>query len=113
MKINKSANPLTVIGAHSRQGDVLLMRIAKIPSGLKKVKPTFALGETSGHHHSFEGSGATCFAGEEGALAEFATVQTETPLTHQEHSTHMIPPGNYRKCYQVEDTSKEVTQVTD
>ena len=42
----------------AHQGDVYLDRITKLPAGLVAVAPvsgfvTLALGETSGHHHSF------------------------------------------------------------
>lgn len=113
MKTKNNVLKLTDIGGHSRQGDVMLRRINKIPDGLKKVKATFALGEVSGHHHSLEGNGATCFASDENTLAEYTQVTEPTSLTHQEHSTHIIPPGVFEKLYQVEDTSKEIRPVAD
>jgi hypothetical protein len=96
-----------------RQGDVLLRRIDKIPANKKQTKPTLALGETTGHHHTFEG-GATCYADDEVSLAEFVRVdEALANLTHQEHATIPIPKGNYEKLYQVEDTSREITRVAD
>jgi|ERR1019366_781361 hypothetical protein len=96
-----------------RQGDVLLRLIAKIPAKLKRCQPTLALGETTGHHHTFE-SGATCYADDEVSLAEFVQVAAAlATLTHQEHAPIALPTGNYEKLYQVEDTSQEVRRVAD
>lgn len=104
---------LTEIGGHCRHGDVLLRRIAKIPANKKQVKPVLALGEVTGHSHVLDNYGTICFADNEKDLADFAQVESPAKLTHQEHSTIVLPPGNYEKLYQVEDTSKEVRPVQD
>jgi hypothetical protein len=52
-----------------RQGDVLIERVSKIPSSAKKQKSgprvILALGEVTGHHHSFDGGTVTEYADEE------------------------------------------------
>lgn len=115
MKTNPQALALDVLGAHARQGDTLLRRVASIPGKLIKTKsPTLALGENTGHHHTFSEGGAVGFADDETALADFVEVKApEAPLTHQEHSTITYPQGTYESLKQVEDTSKEVRPVVD
>lgn len=114
MKINPTAIPLGAAGSHARQGDTLLRFTLSIPKGLKQVKPTLALGEKTGHHHTFSQGGATAFADDEQALADFVEVTApEAPLTHQEHETINYPKGSWESLKQVEDTSEEVRPVND
>ena len=113
MKTNQSAKSLSKIGGHARQGDTLLRRINNIPSGLKHTKPTLALGERTGHHHTFS-DGAVAFADDEKALADFVRVNApEAPLTHQEHGPIVYPNGDYESLKQVEDTGAEIRPVQD
>lgn len=112
MKSNPTAPSLTKLGSHARQGDVLLRRINKVTSNRKLAKAVLALGERTGHHHSF-GAGAVAFA-DEGELAESVRVEAETAtLTHQEHEPITFPRGNYESLKQVEYTPEEIKRVTD
>lgn len=102
-----------------RQGDVLLIPISELPSGLVKTKKvTLALGEVTGHHHTIF-SGATGYAsvGEDPnvALAEYLTIDSPTgaDLVHQEHSTITIPTGTYKSVIQVEYSPEEIRKVAD
>ena len=57
--------------AQYRQGDVMIERIAALPSGLKPAsleqgKVILAHGEVTGHHHAFAGTEAEKFTGEGG-----------------------------------------------
>lgn len=118
MKTNPRAKSLDQIGACARQGDTLLRRVAKLPSTLKPTHnplPTLALGEASGHHHSFRDGGAVAFADDEKApLADAIRVEAdEAVLTHEEHSPITFPRGDYESLKQVEDVAGEVKQVTD
>jgi len=114
MKTNNKALPLGSMGSHARQGDVLLRRIEKIPGNLTPVKPTLALGEVTGHHHSFVEGGVTAFADAEDSLANFVSVtEPEAPLVHQEHEKIAFPAGEWESLKQVEDTVDEVHQVSD
>lgn len=114
MKTNSSAIPLGTIGSHARQGDTCLRRIKDIPSDLHKVKPVIALGERTGHSHTFSQGGAIAFADDEKALADFVEVtEPKAPLTHQEHDTIVYPQGEWESLKQVEDTGSEVVPVTD
>jgi hypothetical protein len=114
MKTNPKAKPLTELGAHARQGDVLLRRIDSIPSGLKRTKGvTLAYGEMTGHSHTFDG-GAVGFADDEKGLAEFVEVtKPDAPLVHQEHDTHQYPKGNYENIHQFEYTPAAIVPVAD
>lgn len=114
MKTNKSALPLTTLGGHARQGDTLLRRVSSIPpSKIVAKSPTLAYGEKTFHHHTFAG-GATAFADDPNALADFVRVdEVEAPLTHQEHETIVYPKGDYESLKQVEDFGGESRPVTD
>jgi hypothetical protein len=97
-----------------RQGDVLLVPVKEIPSGLVQTKKvTLALGEVTGHHHTiFEG--AIGYAESPDALVSFLEVTDNTAdLTHQEHSTISIPSGKYKNVIQVEYTPESIQKVRD
>lgn len=97
-----------------RQGDVLIVSVDQIPSGLKQTKRvTLALGEVTGHHHTIS-HGAVGFADDEDGLAEYFNVTDDSAnLTHQEHDTITIPRGTYRKVIQVEYTPGALVNVRD
>jgi hypothetical protein len=83
----------------SRQGDVLIERIAKLPKELKRQEPVngriiLAHGEATGHHHSIEADAADWWKDEAGE--QFVTVHRETALVHQEHGPIKLAPGRYR-----------------
>lgn len=119
-----------------RQGDVLLEACGRSEiKGLKKTRPTVALGEATGHHHSFEGKHTTGFfkagdaevgaqpmaggaiAGGGGAAAALAThIEVKGKpdfLTHQEHGPIEHPPGIYKKTQQVEYEREQIRNVAD
>lgn len=81
-----------------------------------------ALGEKTGHHHSLatDGSVALDQACEmfEGATRDgtriFLRVKTDGVfLTHQEHKTHAIAPGEYEVTIQQENTDWGARPVED
>jgi hypothetical protein len=84
----------------AQQGDVLLMRVPSLPAGCKKRKSlTIALGEHTGHHHTFEDDGGTAVMdAPDGTIYVVRTVpETEAkPLVHQEHKSITLAPGIYR-----------------
>ena len=104
-----------------RQGDVLLIQVDKIPTGLKSrqdAKTILAFGEVSGHHHRFESGNVLSFYKEGddspqisgGSLmlrgsrtdVEFVSLTETTPLVHEEHTAIPVEPGNYRVVRQRE-----------
>ena len=76
-----------------QQGDVLIKQ-SKVPKGAKKKgNKTVALGEATGHHHTFTEGDVTLYE-HEGTI--FAKVTSEeATLTHQEHNPVTIPKGDY------------------
>lgn len=99
-----------------RQGDVLIERVAKLPSGLKRQKAEngriiLAHGEATGHHHSLDVDAADLWKTEGGE--QFLTVKTETAVTHQEHAPVSLPPGDYRVRRQREYTPEAIRNVAD
>ena len=76
-----------------RHGD-LIIKPAKEKRETKKSdgKIDLALGEATGHHHQMQLP--IRFFGEIGAI-EYFEIDEPTELTHQEHHTLTILPGNY------------------
>lgn len=122
MKINNKAKPLTEIGGHARQGDTLLRRIKQIPVDTESLQETkkcvLALGEITGHSHTFT-EGAIGFVrpglsfDSNEALADFVRVQEETELEHQEHDAIRYPAGDFESFDQVEYTPEAIRRVAD
>lgn len=82
-----------------RQGDILF---ESVPQGLSKQDPletkTVALGEITGHHHSFiENSEQVLLYKEdqEDMPSRLKVSGTETELSHQEHLSIQFPKGEY------------------
>jgi hypothetical protein len=84
-----------------RQGDILLVPVDEIPDGLKTVprqhgKIVLAEGEARGHLHMIEAPEATFHAESlEDIENRFLAVEAEVALTHPEHNTIQVAPGNY------------------
>ena len=101
-----------------RQGDVLLIEVFEtleeraIPLNAIKIEgTTIALGEVTGHHHTFESQEVEVM--EMGDL-KWVVATEVAPLTHQEHATIMVDPGTYEVRIQreyeptLEDKSRPV-----
>lgn len=126
-----------------RQGDVALVQVDKLPTGLTLVegqesKIVLAWGEVTGHHHRIEDHVAHQAraaerpgAADEIAEATIARAQTRArlwraengdrflevretvTLRHEEHTAHTLPPGIYKLPTQVEYTPAELRRVAD
>lgn len=97
-----------------RQGDVLLVA-AEIPEGTrlkKKARVRVAEGEVTGHAHMLEREeGATISVDVD---AEFLRIMGANGLlTHEEHETIQVPPGEYRVVRQREYAPEEIRRVAD
>ena len=93
-----------------RQGDVLVQRIDSIPDGVSKKSNTVALGEVTGHHHTFDGGAQVFGAGEQ----QYVQIVRESVLSHQEHDAITLPKGTYQVVLQREhDLLSGVRQVMD
>jgi hypothetical protein len=103
-----------------RQGDVLLLRVASIPSGATEVpadgnKLVLAYGEVTFHHHRFEfmdtSHNVKMFHTNTGE--RYLDVSAPADLLHEEHSTARIPAGKWMLPQQVEYTPAELRRVAD
>lgn len=120
-----------------RQGDVMLVKVPKIPNGCVEVpgqerKIVLAWGEQTGHHHRIEdhinvdwsGAGkiadaAIGLAGRRARLLQatngtrYLEVAETVNLTHEEHTAHAIPPGYYELPQQMEHSAERMRRVVD
>lgn len=123
-----------------RQGDVLLRRVQELPAGAQEVpldggRIVLAYGEVTGHAHAIEVACAdhgapTISAGAAEEIAEaliarcraklyerggdlYLVVSEPVSLTHEEHTTHLIPPGVYEVPVQMEYDAALMRRVTD
>ena len=104
---------------HYRQGDVLIERISELPPKLKKLKRVggrliLAEGEVTGHHHAIADEHCALLAESETAQVTFLEIkEAVAALTHEEHSTITLPPGNYRVTRQREYSPEAIRRVAD
>ena len=102
-----------------RQGDVLIVPVAKIPGDLQPVnrekgRVILAHGEVTGHAHAIKDKRAALFRDPKLA-AIFMHVSGDSPvaLEHDEHDTIQVPPGDYRVIRQREYHPEEIRNVAD
>lgn len=103
------------------QGDVLLIPIAAIPSGVEPIAPrggrlVLAEGEATGHHHAVIEREAELFApGEASALADryLRVGPAGAVLTHDEHAPIAVPPGDWAVRPQREYRPQSIQRVAD
>lgn len=113
---------------HYRQGDVLIERIASIPTSATKQKKAariiLAHGEVTGHHHCLEVADPADWwkSGEIAPTLEkpstlageiFVNLAAPAEVTHDEHSTIELPAGTYRITRQREYSPEEIRNVAD
>lgn len=98
-----------------RQGDVLIMRVSKLPKDAKPAKRdsgkiVLAYGEVTGHSHAIADKSAKSFlCGND----LYLQLESEVEVTHQEHGTVILEPGTHRVFHQVEYRRKEIVRVQD
>ena len=103
----------------NQHGDVLVFSIESLPAGLTKSKPKngrwiLAEGETTGHAHAIcDLNHCDVYCGEDGTL--YLSVKESVELTHEEHATQTIAPGNYRvgRVREVDPFEGEIRAVQD
>jgi len=102
-----------------RQGDILIVPIASMPSGLTAIdcdkgRVVLAYGEATGHTHAINDRRAALFRDSELEVM-FLRVSGagSVALEHQEHDTIHIPPGDYRVIRQREYSPEAVHVVCD
>ena len=109
------------IGDMVRQGDVVLMRVAALPKGARKVERSGRIvvehGETTGHAHAILDPNVTLYnvvADAERVAGQYLEVTGGVAvLVHEEHGPHLLEPGVYQRWYQVEDDGEEERRVRD
>lgn len=83
-----------------RQGDVLIEQVASIPKGARRVEVkgriVLAEGEATGHAHTIAEQYGELY--EKDGTLYLRLSERDAPLTHQEHSTIVLPA---RKAYRV------------
>ena len=108
-------------GTMIRQGDVLLVKVEKMPKGkavpLDGGRVILAYGEVTGHSHSIAGEKATLFE-----CVDETSKKTErflevkeggAELQHQEHDAHWLQEGTYEVRQQNEYHPEEIRKVRD
>jgi hypothetical protein len=93
----------------NRHGD-LLIEEGKIPKEAKKCENVLAYGEVTGHAHRVSGKAVQVY---EYKKTRYIDVQETAQLTHEEHDTISLQPGQYIVIRQVEYTPAGLRQVQD
>lgn len=106
-----------------RQGDVLLVEVSDKDFDTSEFIPadhkTLALGEATGHHHTFECGDVVVYERpEESNLAinnrgQLVDVRSDAVLAHQEHDAITILKGKYVRIIQREYTPEAIVNVRD
>jgi hypothetical protein len=83
-----------------RQGDVLVVAVDEIPRRAKAVdrdrgRVVLAYGEATGHAHAIADPGAVLLQ-HQGEPYLHVNAARGVQLTHDEHDTIVVPPGDYR-----------------
>jgi hypothetical protein len=83
-----------------RQGDLLFVSVEDIPEATEREDGIVAEGELTGHHHRIRSRamGALMIAG----VAAYIKALRDTHIDHPEHSTVVLPPGNWQVIRQRE-----------
>jgi hypothetical protein len=91
-----------------RQGDILLVPCAQIPCTASELaaeegRVVLARGETTGHAHAMAADRVRYFR-EDGTGQAYIRVESDGPvaLAHEEHSSLLVGPGEYRVIQQRE-----------
>jgi hypothetical protein len=88
---------------HIQQGDVLFKRVASLPVNCKRLdKRTVALGEHTGHHHTFE-DGVALMESPDKRIFAVNESDEDKVLTHQEHKPVTVAPGQIFEFGQVRE----------
>jgi hypothetical protein len=99
-----------------RQGDVLLIKVEKLPKEATKIEREnglliLAKGESTGHHHSIASRQAKLLRDTQGAM--YLTLLVYAYLKHQEHEKIKLPPGDYLVKRQIEYSPEAIRNVAD
>src|SRR5574337_330311 len=124
-----------------RQGDVLIMQVKSLPTGLRPAPLdkdgaiVLAFGEQTGHRHAIYDHimQPEVTPGEADEIAEAAIARAQSKarlwaapdgsrylevseavtLSHEEHTAHTLPPGIYKLPVQMEYQPQELRRIAD
>jgi hypothetical protein len=99
-----------------RQGDVLIHPVDAIPPTAKRRRQScvvLAEGEVTGHAHRIDKPAGKCTPYFEPDGTLYLRVRQPCAVTHEEHGTATLAPGNYVVKRQVEVWLDEIRQVAD
>jgi hypothetical protein len=101
-----------------RQGDVLLVEVARGPSDARPVQReagrlVLAHGEVTGHAHVIAAAAAELVTPEQADELYLLVYGDDIVLEHEEHDAIPLPPGHYRVIRQREYTPESVRFVAD
>lgn len=95
----------------------MFIPVTSIPADkLKNARKdkTLALGEVTGHHHSFAPTAAVQIYGSMNEESQFVDVKASSVINHDEHAPLEIPEGIYEvKIGRELDIENEVRRVAD
>jgi hypothetical protein len=102
-----------------RQGDVLLVPVAEIPAGARRLDRVagclvLAEGEQTGHAHVIPDDAADAYflplADIDEMRRRFLKIEAEVALVHEEHAPVTVPPGDYEVRRQREYVPAKVSR---
>lgn len=94
-----------------RQGDLGLVKIFKLPKGLKEEKTKILISGSHGHHHSID-NGKVYFKQVDQYVFGYL-VAKDTTIDHEEHGGMKLPNGVYELRKQQEFTPQGLVPVID
>lgn len=96
-----------------RHGDVLIAKVASIPSAAKKKSGVIlARGEITGHSHRIQDPRTAELWAHRGVVY-LKVLSSAAQLIHEEHNTITLPQGVYRVWIQREYTPSAIRRVYD
>lgn len=97
----------------ARQGDILFVRVDKLPEGLTKSKDGIvAHGEVTGHaHRVLESEGVALLDATEDS--KYVTAESEWQIVHDEHGPINFEAGNWEARRQREYSPEAIRRVAD
>ena len=96
-----------------RHGDVMVEKVKKLPSKVKKLQHlTLAHGEVTGHSHCIkQRDRAKLYDSPQGLFLHVTAESAD--LIHEEHATISLPQGIYRVWRQREYSPEEIRVIRD
>ena len=102
-----------------RQGDVLCIPVKAIPEAARAKKlpedkdVILAFGEVTGHAHRIKERQLVGFEGDVPGAAAWLEIAAPVSLTHEEHTSHMLPSGAWKINIHREYSPEEIRNVAD